>query len=759
MAILDGKELPPNIGLYENVFSTTPKKQIHLLEFLALIQRGDQKTKIGLLRDAVARGDAADQTKYKESLPMATISGIFPPHKRNAASIVSHSGFIVMDFDGDKKMDNAARAKWAAEAKTKLKADPYVYSVFYSCRGLGLAAIVKIKDDAKYHKAHFEWLVKYYKEKLGLVVDKSGADVSRPRYISYDPECHWNDGSLTVPFDMLPVAGQSAATPQAALAAVAKPVRGKAKPTPEETRCRIFSAVAWIGENKIDIAPDYDTWLKVAFAFRGSCGDLGKGLFLQAVSYSRLFDAEASAKLYDGLGDKPLPEKPITIGTFLKNCSDARKAKAKEDDEYKGPILKSVLDHILAKYPGWAVNELTGVLTDADNVPVSEGWQLDVCVEVAESLRERDVPLYYLVSAVKRRSMPTYDPVRRMLDRQEKKPRDEKAFDKLMGIYNWEGEHDVLFMKKFLAGFFEAYFKPGKNRIALVLSGPKNVGKSLLLLNIFPPVLRGFTTIMRKLDDDNLISRNLTSMMLTIVDEADRLSREARLGLKSLVSQQVFNWNKKYAVDPSNEHKRGLMAFTTNEEEFLEADDGNSRFMFCRMGKTDDLPEDIERRFEEVDLYEVWYQLYLFWKDKKHILSREEWGIMNDSGDEFAVQTTVGAALGKHFAPGSPVIKGSVFLTPTEIIDILKSEGVDAKMGNAYMGRELQGAGFEREHRRCGKKWICDFCAGAAERDAGCKSRKKGYWVRRVTGVNVPMVGLANPNEGPLEALDFTGAV
>jgi hypothetical protein len=119
--------------------------------------------------------------ELKGKLPNFTASGIFT--ERNIPGLIQHSGKMLIDFDklGDKLND----------ARAVLCKDKYSEYVFTSCTGRGIGVVVNV-DPAK-HLESFIYLEKYYLEIYGLQIDKSCKDVSRTRYITYDPDLYAAD--------------------------------------------------------------------------------------------------------------------------------------------------------------------------------------------------------------------------------------------------------------------------------------------------------------------------------------------------------------------------------------------------------------------------------------------------------------------------------------------------------------------------------------------------------------------------------------
>ena len=120
--------------------------------------------------DLVREGDK----KKKTELPVVLFSGEFST--REDDKIISHSGFIVLDFD---HLD-------VESYKNILCTDDHVYAVWISPSGDGLKALVKVSNPER-HRDHFRALVKYFDKQYNLEVDQSGANESRACFESFDP--------------------------------------------------------------------------------------------------------------------------------------------------------------------------------------------------------------------------------------------------------------------------------------------------------------------------------------------------------------------------------------------------------------------------------------------------------------------------------------------------------------------------------------------------------------------------------------------
>lgn len=129
-------------------------------------------------RAAYAKGgkDAADHFKLK--LPIWNFSGVFCG--RSALDLVAHSGLICVDLD---QIPNVP------EAFDLICADPLTLAAFRSPSGTGLK-VVYACDPKKDHEKTYLDAEFYVLTKFKLRTDKSGKDVNRACFVSYDPDAY-----------------------------------------------------------------------------------------------------------------------------------------------------------------------------------------------------------------------------------------------------------------------------------------------------------------------------------------------------------------------------------------------------------------------------------------------------------------------------------------------------------------------------------------------------------------------------------------
>lgn len=192
------------VSLYPNIHTTTGGAEVNLQQVFEGIRTGRWREQVELVRAAET---VTEKRRLKKQLPYFTVSGTFT--KRSEAGLVQHSGLVCLDIDHDLSM------------REEIGADPYTYAMFVSTGGDGLAVIVRIPTDN--HNASYKALKRYYEETYGISSIDSLPDVSRPRFVSYDPEVFINEESQVFTQQLVEPEHKPAARPQVQYPAPTKP--------------------------------------------------------------------------------------------------------------------------------------------------------------------------------------------------------------------------------------------------------------------------------------------------------------------------------------------------------------------------------------------------------------------------------------------------------------------------------------------------------------------------------------------------------
>ena len=172
-----------NVTIFKSIKDTDTPFFRDIRQILLRIKDGSETTR-DLVKRIRLEKRKPERQELKKELPAICFSGTF--NKRTDASLIQHSGFICLDFDGYTK------SKDLLHDKENLTKNKYVFSVFISPSGNGLKVIVKIPADAENHTHYFNSLEKYFNSPY---FDKTSKNLSRVCYESYDPLLHINENS------------------------------------------------------------------------------------------------------------------------------------------------------------------------------------------------------------------------------------------------------------------------------------------------------------------------------------------------------------------------------------------------------------------------------------------------------------------------------------------------------------------------------------------------------------------------------------
>lgn len=235
--------------------------------------------------------------KYNEyrlvNVPQFTPCGVFNP-TRSAKNLSISSGIIPLDFDNITEDTLKKIIQFA-------KKQEETFAIFKSLSGKGLAVFVCVPREAQKHKERYNALVKYYSDN-GYYSDVSGSDVSRMRFVSFDPDTYINIYAKEYTKVFVPDLPSF-----------------KSLPKLISDKDDFLYCIDQIQNNAIDITGDYIQWLNVLFAIHSEFGAGGEDYAFVCSQNSPLFNETNFKRQWQyvckhrGHG--------ITISTFYYYCS------------------------------------------------------------------------------------------------------------------------------------------------------------------------------------------------------------------------------------------------------------------------------------------------------------------------------------------------------------------------------------------------------------------------------------------------------
>ena len=174
------------VSIFKNFIEVVEQQPI--TSILADIKNGKYKNGITYLRKSLAENKTDAYEKGKKSLLAFTPSATFIGG-RKLEFIKDYTGVLILDID-----------KLSPEQlkQTSLKANQceYTFASFISPSGNGLKILVKVNSDKDLHKEAFLKVQAYYETLLNLQIDKSGKDITRLCFYSYDAELYLNEAAI-----------------------------------------------------------------------------------------------------------------------------------------------------------------------------------------------------------------------------------------------------------------------------------------------------------------------------------------------------------------------------------------------------------------------------------------------------------------------------------------------------------------------------------------------------------------------------------
>lgn len=276
-SVLSGKEIPLREFLSMG-FS-------YIAELQAVWTEDDKKTRNALKRN---------------TLPAATLSAtlITRDSRLNLKDKIKHyNSLIALDFDD---VENIVLAK------RKIAELPYVYYVGESASRRGFFAIVPLNNnDYSRHELFFNALEKEM-SKLGFKIDPACKDVTRLRFISYDPDPYFNENCQLY---SLPDEGDVCSSNELA------------EPVNEENRHPMWPKAKAYAEHwqKLQVPlNEYNDWLTIAMSL--TCfGDDGFQLLDMVSRFGKGYDFEKNRKSYSKL---VATTRRISLGSFFYKCHE-----------------------------------------------------------------------------------------------------------------------------------------------------------------------------------------------------------------------------------------------------------------------------------------------------------------------------------------------------------------------------------------------------------------------------------------------------
>ena len=173
------------VTIFKNFNEVVEHKTIQTI--LEEIKTGKYKHAIVYLRKSLSEKKEEAYNKAKKSLPAFTPSGKFIGG-RKLEFLADYSSCIILDIDKLSAAD-------LQNAKHLANQSEFTFASFISPSGNGLKILVKINSDKANHKEAFLLVQAHYEAILKVEIDKSGKDVTRLCFYSWDENLYLNENA------------------------------------------------------------------------------------------------------------------------------------------------------------------------------------------------------------------------------------------------------------------------------------------------------------------------------------------------------------------------------------------------------------------------------------------------------------------------------------------------------------------------------------------------------------------------------------
>jgi len=173
------------VSYQENTWSNI-SKEITIIEALKIINSELLNYKITRLRKELKNGNKDYYNNNKKSLPAVTFSATFQGNRRKG-NLKEYNQILVIDIDKLSKEE-------MANVGETLEKEPIVFSFWKSPSNKGYKGLIKLNFLENFeeintdfqHKNAFNLISNYFLETHNIELDKSGSDITRLCFLSYD---------------------------------------------------------------------------------------------------------------------------------------------------------------------------------------------------------------------------------------------------------------------------------------------------------------------------------------------------------------------------------------------------------------------------------------------------------------------------------------------------------------------------------------------------------------------------------------------
>ena len=626
------------------------------------IKTGKYKPGIIYLRKSLSENKLEAYEKAKKSLPAFTPSGKFVGG-RKMEFLAEYSKYIILDID-----------KLPSDELTKVnhlaQQIEFTQACFISPSGNGLKILVKVSSTKNEHKETFLAIQDHYEKALNLQIDKSGKDITRLCFYSWDENLYLNENATTF----------------VTSGAVGMPlIEGPPEPKTQDLEPRTNSEAIYhhcikFTEKKVQFA----NGSRNVFVHQLACNLNRKGISLHEAlgyilndfGYDEKEVTQTVKSAYGNLHEFAKNSPPLEgwpkdgVANDKQNKSKTQHPRPQtsdpEDDDEDKPRPTQIdrLELFLSNKYVFRHNIVSGKLEfqyfgkKKWNImnDFIENSMLRECLKgrIKTNLSSLRNLLYSDFCALFNPfedyffNLPTYD------------EKTDYITDLANTITTTKQDLWQQCFKKWMVAMVGCVLDEKIiNHTVIVFSGKQGLGKTTWVEKLVPKPLKEylFSGTINPNNKDTLVQ--LAECMLINLDELENLNRSEIGSLKEIITKTQIRMRKAYGHNNETMPRRASFAGSVNTAQFLNDSTGSRRFLCFEL-------EGIQYQ-HEVNIDDVFSQaLYLFKSGFRHWFDQEEIKLISENNEQYQLRSPEEELLLTWFEP-CPKEEATLFLNASQI--------------------------------------------------------------------------------------------
>ncbi|MFV0210129.1 DUF5906 domain-containing protein [Empedobacter falsenii] len=569
---------------FNEVINTIPVEQI-----VTEIKEGTYKSQILYLRKSLEQGKMEPYEKAKKSLIAFTPSATFKGG-RKLDYLQNYNQIIVLDIDKVEKNKLVEIKQKAIELST-------TFVAFISPSNNGLKLFIKVSTNQEEHKNTYNIVKEFYEKELEIEIDKSGKDITRLCFYSYDPEIFFNPNAdiflvtersrsaephSSCHFELVEKSNQNDLVTERSRSAESN-ISNLNTPDLLYDHCVRFT------KQKMD----YIEGNRNNFVHQLACNLNRKGIsyaealgfILSDYNYNEIEVMNAVKSAYNNtheFGTDREYKSPKTKETTKSKSSTTNEEEVEDDEEKPAAIER--LEMFLNKRYNFRYNIVTGKLEykkvrNQMYKPITDFVENSILREVLKVKVKCSIQgLRYLLMSD---YVEQFDPFKDYFSTLPEINQEVDYITELANTITTTNQELWLecFKKWFVAMVACVTNEKVVNQTVIVFSGKQGIGKTTWMEKLVPKPLKDylFSGTINPNNKDTLI--HLAECMLINLDELENLNKTEIGSLKEIITKSHIRMRKAYGHNNETLPRRASFAGSVNTAQFLNDTTGSRRFL------------------------------------------------------------------------------------------------------------------------------------------------------------------------------------